>query len=136
MNDIVTRLRDWRNVHLARLHILMDEAADEIERLSANGDCPGRDNAANEDNTTAAHATQCEGSEQNGCTLAAEVRRLRAAITALADQDATLSVCEGTVSVTMDATLTDAERAAVHWFAHYGLPEHHADTLRGLLERL
>ena len=36
MNDIVTRLRDWRNVHLARLHLLMDEAADEIERLRAD----------------------------------------------------------------------------------------------------
>ena len=157
MTDIVTRLRDWRNVHLARLHLLMEEAADqiailesklslrenleqglmdgvarlqaEVERLrngaleasetvSQNGDCPGRDNAANEDN------------------LLAEVRRLRAAISALADQDATLSVCEGAVTVTMDATLTDEERAAVHWFAHYGLPEHHAATLRGLLERL
>ena len=69
MSDIVTRLRDWRNVHLARLHILMEEAADEMERLSANGDCPVADNAANRDNTPAAHATQCEGSEQSGCTL-------------------------------------------------------------------
>ena len=33
-------------------------------------------------------------------------------------------------------TLTDAEREALHWFAHYGLPEHRAATLRGLLERL
>ncbi len=32
--------------------------------------------------------------------------------------------------------LTDAERAALHWFAHYGLPEHRAAALRGLLERL
>ena len=31
--------------------------------------------------------------------------------------------------------LTDAELAALHWFAHYGLPEHRAATLRGLLER-
>lgn len=31
--------------------------------------------------------------------------------------------------------LTSEERAALHWFAHYGLPEHHAATLRGLLER-
>jgi hypothetical protein len=31
--------------------------------------------------------------------------------------------------------LTDEERAALHWFAHYGLPEHRAATLRGLLER-
>ena len=33
MTDIVTRLRDWRSVHLARLHLLMKEAADEMARL-------------------------------------------------------------------------------------------------------
>jgi len=33
-------------------------------------------------------------------------------------------------------SLTDAEREALHWFAHYGLPEHHAATLRGLLTRM
>ncbi len=33
-------------------------------------------------------------------------------------------------------TLTDEERAALHWFAHYGLPEHRSATLRSLLERL
>ena len=32
--------------------------------------------------------------------------------------------------------LTDEEREALHWFAHYGLPEHHAATLRALLERI
>ena len=31
--DILARLRDWRSVHLARLHEVMSEAADEIERL-------------------------------------------------------------------------------------------------------
>ena len=35
--DIVERLRNWRSVHLARLHLLMEEAADEIERLSRTG---------------------------------------------------------------------------------------------------
>ena len=90
MSDIVTRLRDWRNVHLARLHLLMEEAADEmarlrsdnnrranleqglrdaIVRLSQNGDFPVPDNAANEDNTPATHGTPSEGSEQNVCTL-------------------------------------------------------------------
>ena len=38
MSDIVARLRDWRSVHLARLHLLMDEAADEIERLRLTAD--------------------------------------------------------------------------------------------------
>ncbi len=59
--------------------------------------------------------------------LAAEVRRLRGVIAAsepeiahlrlaiarLADQDATLSVCNGNVTVTMDATLTEEERDTV-----------------------
>jgi hypothetical protein len=70
--------------------------------------------------------------------LAAEVRRLRAAIAALADQDATLSVCEGNVTVTMDATLTDAEREAVKWAVAAASDREHPaeDTLRALLERL
>ena len=79
--------------------------------------------------------------------LAAEVRRLRAAIAALADQDATLAVCEGTVTVTMDATLTVEEREAVQRAidALYGYEDLSAGacakddaaaaTLRGLLER-
>jgi predicted glycoside hydrolase/deacetylase ChbG (UPF0249 family) len=39
-----------------------------------------------------------------------EIERLREAIRRLAEQDATLSVAGGNVTVTMDATLTDAER--------------------------
>lgn len=70
--------------------------------------------------------------------LAAEVRRLRGAIAALADQDATLSVCEGMVIVTMDAVLTVEERAAVEWLAKFGHSDDggRAATLRGLLERM
>ena len=51
--DIVTRLRNWRTVHLARLHLLMEEAADEMERLcqvlSQKNNCPDADNAAKQD---------------------------------------------------------------------------------------
>jgi len=54
-------------------------------------------------------ATQCI------CDAADEIERLRSAIRRLAEQDATLSVCEGNVTVDMDATLTDAERKAVEW---------------------
>ena len=80
--------------------------------------------------------------------LSAEVRRLRSAITAFADQDATLSVCDGNVTVTMDATLTVEERAAVELgiellvIREDDLPSKTgkfsgaAATLRGLLERL
>ena len=32
--------------------------------------------------------------------------------------------------------ITDEERAALCWFAHYGLPEHRAVALRKLLELL
>ena len=44
----------------------------------------------------------------------AENARLRLAIRRLAEQDATLSVCDGNVTVTMDAALTDAEREALN----------------------
>jgi hypothetical protein len=43
----------------------------------------------------------------------AEAELLRAAIRRLADEDATLSVQGGNVTVTMDATLTAAERWAI-----------------------
>jgi hypothetical protein len=73
----------------------------------------------------------------------AEIERLRQAIRRLAEQDATLSVCDGNVTVTMDGTLTDEERKAVEraisreidaeW---YGGPEPERVTvLRALLER-
>ena len=70
-----------------------------------------------------------------------EVRRLRAAITALADQDATLSICDGNVTVDMDATLTDEERAAIAYFASFHQSPREADataaaTLRNLLDRM
>jgi hypothetical protein len=76
--------------------------------------------------------------------LAEELEKHREAIRRLADQDATLSVCDGRVIVTMDATLTDAEWEAV-WLAigmfaegpeHIKRHEEMADALRGLLERL
>jgi hypothetical protein len=49
--------------------------------------------------------------------MADEIGRLRVAIRRLADQDATLSVQGGSVTVTMDATLTVEEREAVAWAA-------------------
>ena len=42
-----------------------------------------------------------------------EIENLRQAIRRLAEQDATLSVCDGAVTVTMDGTLTDEERWAI-----------------------
>jgi predicted DNA binding protein len=82
----------------------------------------------------------------------AEIELLRLAIRRLADQDATLSVCDGAVTVTMDATLTDEEREAIELAASAcgncngfgGDPtrpaiyrgDKIAATLRALLERL
>lgn len=74
--------------------------------------------------------------------LAAELEKHREAIRRLADQDATLSVQGGNVIVTMDATLTDAERAALKHFAVIDGPQYlpqttsAAATIRGLLERM
>jgi hypothetical protein len=73
---------------------------------------------------------------------AAEIELLRLAIRRLADQDATLAVCDGAVTVTMDATLTDAEREAIEaaidrfkdWVNGFDDPDR-ADALRNLLER-
>lgn len=73
---------------------------------------------------------------------AAEIERLRSSICRLADQDATLSVQGGSVTVTMDATLTDEEREAVlamacHCDTRSGLEWVRLSAiLRGLLERL
>jgi hypothetical protein len=78
---------------------------------------------------------------------AGEIERLREAIRRLAEQDATLSVCDGNVTVTIDGSLTDAEREAIEgamWdYGQYademGLSATEAmakqATLRGLLER-
>jgi len=69
-----------------------------------------------------------------------EIVRLREAIRRLADQDATLSVQEGNVTVTMDGTLTNEERAAIAYavasLQSAGNYEISAkDALRKLLER-
>lgn len=78
-----------------------------------------------------------------------EIERLRRAITRLAQQEAPLSVCDGNVTVTMDATLTGEEREAVERAAQWmvqlaknrgevhsaGYLVDDAATLRGLLER-
>lgn len=80
ITDIVTVLRSVgfaavepsAGVSASLLHYCVTHAADEIERLrrlSANGDFPVPDNAANRDNTPATHATPSQGSVQSECTL-------------------------------------------------------------------
>ena len=73
--------------------------------------------------------------------MADEIGRLRVAIHSLAEQDATLSVQDGSVTVTLDATLTDEEREAIVravdiFEVHPRLADDgKAATLRGVLER-
>jgi len=71
--------------------------------------------------------------------LRTENEQLKEAIRRLAQQDATLSVQDGNVTVTMDATLTPEERDAVETAAMEADAHQHtqrAATLRGLLERM
>jgi len=142
MNDIVERLRKWfKDVNAVSAIDLMDEAATEIERLR----------------TLATQATPGEGSVKGEFTdtvfktlverisltqsLLDENERLREAIRRLAGQDATLSVQGGSVTVTLDATLTDEEREAVEQVLDEINGTHPAAswvpaTLRKLLVRL
>jgi hypothetical protein len=90
-DDIVTRLRGWHWLHLSRIGELFDEAAGEIKRLRGDAEIARL-------RLEAAHG---------------EVALLREAIHRLAQQDATLSVSGGNVTVTMDATLNDEEREAI-----------------------
>jgi hypothetical protein len=75
--------------------------------------------------------------------LAEELEKHREAIRRLADQDATLSVCNGNVIVTMDATFTNEEREALaEAIGAYNDNDDDeecakiAATLHGLLKRL
>jgi hypothetical protein len=142
--DIVTRLRNWRTVHLARLHLLMDEAADEMERLrngaiewrdqleiaadeverlrqglSQKNDCPAPDNGAKQDTV--------------GRTLARRITGLQSTL----EGDPRFSLQGENRAIGEKPTLTDDEREAVAWAstADWG-SNPHAATLRGLLERL
>ena len=152
MSDIVARLRDWRNVHLARLHLLMEEAADQIAILESKLSL--RENLE-------------QGLMAGVARLQAEVERLRnGALEAsgTVSQDGDFPVPDNAAnrdntpathatpsqgSVQSECTLTDAEREAVQWAAAME-PEPNgrwtkaqektwnkrAATLRGLLERM
>jgi len=148
--DEIERLRGDAEVSRLRL----DAAHAEIERLRQFDRSQPITSA---EDTPATHATLDEGSVPGEGTvgerlierfsithtmlddnekLRAEIARLREAIRRLADQNATLSVQDGNVTVTLDATLTDEEREAVDWAADFLDGRDVADTLRNLLERL
>jgi hypothetical protein len=118
--DIVSRLKNWRGLHLAHSGNLFEEAAVEIARLQ---------HAVNDWRLEAAVQRKSAASAE------AEIAKLREAVRRLANQDATLSVCDGSVTVTMDATLTDEEREAIEDAVAELTPGPIAATLRNLLER-
>ena len=125
MNDIVTRLRNWRDVTFVWHGCLMEEAADQIailrSKLSLRDDLE-------------------QGLMDGVARLQAEVERLRnGALDGRETVRQGLSQknhCPDADNAAKQDILTDEERAALHWFAHYGLPEHRAAALRSLLERL
>lgn len=159
MIDIATRLRQTRadmigtddEQHYWDCH----NAADEIERLR-QFDRPQPIKTA--EDTPDTQATPPQGSVHgegtvgerlvervlitqslldDNETLRAEIARLREAIRRLAGQDATLSVQGGNVTVTLDATLTEAEHDALEFAVETGrVAIHDEATLRNLLERL
>jgi len=59
------------------------------------------------------HAVDAEPASDLMEQAAEEIENLRKAIRRLAEQDATLSVCDGNVTVDLDGTLTDEELWAV-----------------------
>jgi hypothetical protein len=165
MTDILTDYREWRakqptriSTHSDRCHMWPRHERCMIHRLAS---ALAVEQAKR---TPEAHATPGDGTRQDGCIVArlrqtradmlgtddedhyfdcheaaAEIERLREAIRRLAEQDATLSVCGGNVTVTQDATLTDAEREALEIAVEYvgsaHAVEHHAKAIERLLER-
>jgi hypothetical protein len=90
--------------------------------------------------------SDCEQADHIMQDQRAEIDRLKEAIRRLADQDATLSLLckrDGScvVTVTMDDTLTDAEREAIAWCVDMAETtatecDEELAALRGLLERM
>jgi hypothetical protein len=146
MSDIVERLRNWRTVHLTQLRYVMESAADEIERLrlSAKGDCPVPENAANGDKVlTAAERLVL----QQVCDEYADQDNVRCnEIAFVIDRLLARLGGESRAKCTVKSEklperyrLTAAEREAVEVAAEAYADDHgerFAATLRKLLERL
>jgi hypothetical protein len=142
MSDILTDYREWRakqptriSTHSDRCHLWHRDCL--IHRLAAALEQARRTDACG------LHARESQRLQPDRTPEDDEIERLREAIRRLAEQDATLSICGGSVIVEMDATLTDAEREAIaaaadDYLYHQdpgGRAQHIERTLRGLLER-
>ena len=158
MSDIVERLRNWRTVHLARLHLLMEEAADEMERLRQVVEQKNLTLTA-EEREAVAYYLGTGGPYNVDRTLVALLSRTGTE-PAKAGDDAEECRPNGEKCPERErvanypdtpdsSTLTDAEREAVRFCTTAALPEAqklggaagelcriHAATLRGLLARL
>lgn len=95
------------------LHETLEAAAAEIERLR---DEKAAEIARLRDEKAADWRASCEVA----VIASNEIGRLQTAIRRLAEQDATLSVCNGNVTVQIDVPLTDEQREAIRWFSEYG----------------
>lgn len=73
--DLVSRLRNWRGLHLAHGGQLFEEAADEIERLRESADRRG----------------------EIAVNRWREIERLRTVIRRIAEQDTTLAIVNGVI---------------------------------------
>jgi hypothetical protein len=152
MSDIVGRLRNWRTVHLAWLHLLMEEAADEMERLSlsANGDFPDAENVANEDKVLTASERSvlrevCEEYADEDDVRCGEIAYVIDRLLSRAGKNGD-TAGEDAAKCTVKSEklperdrLTAAEREAVEVAAEAYADDHgerFAATLRNLLERL
>lgn len=141
MSDILARLMRWMETSdIDDAGAVLCDAITEIAGLRAR---------LHEHRIAAQRLAELSDARQRGETgqpvlsdAEREVARLREAIRRLADRDATLSVCDGSVTVTMDATFTDAERDDIACAASRLESEANgprdlqvAATLRGLLDR-
>jgi hypothetical protein len=116
--DIVSRLRNWRGLHLAHGGRLYDEAADEIERLRAGA------------------LDRRETVQQEPVAWAAMYQNGSVAWTGHSKEECLMGAPESAVvPLYRQPTLTDEEREAVEVAMHRCDTPHYA-TLRKLLERL
>ena len=137
MTDLAARLKNWRSVHLARLHLLMDEAADYVELLEAANAhshsgfmlvasaVEGMSGEIKRLRVTGAEREAVDRArrafrdmDHNAMTMQqlADYEALCGLLDRLRDTPATHATpSQG--SVQSECTLTDAERAAVQWAA-------------------
>lgn len=125
MTDIVTRLRNWREVHLARLHLLLEEAADEMAILRSKNNL----------------LTDLDAGMRDGVVrLQAEVRRLEEVIAAGNRKAIAKCDCPDLDNAAKRDILTDEEREAIAWCVEMAATtatecDEELAALRGLLER-